>query len=281
MRKVGSVIVMTVLGFLAYTPGASAQSWPEPGCHKAPDAFARQYGQAVLAYKNRDKDALKTALESFKLTSEWFTSHFGKELGTKLQNEYANQFAYFELDQLRKLHTISIFGSPEFQICPDHHPQPPVKPAPVSLIPIPDAQMVMTRAGASWADLYAEVDGDYRFFGTGGYPFWDPARIQLTDMCHPGADNGGQIIKRVEPRYPTEVQATSKPGRVAVRLTVSPEGSVTDVEFVEGDPAFFTAAKEAAMQWQFIPWRNCGKPVMMRTIQNVIFTPPTDHPANP
>ncbi len=275
MQKAGAFVILVVLCFLAHTPVCSAQSWPEPGCQKAPDAFGKQYGQAVLAYKNQDRDALRAALESFKLTPEWFAAHFGNELGTKLQNDYANQFAYFELDQLRKLHTISIFGSPEFQICPDHHPQPPVKPAPASVKPIPALQMVMTRAGASWADLYAEVDGSYHFFGTGGYPFWDPARIRLVDMCNPGVRNGGQIIKKVEPQYPPEAQATRKEGRVAMRLTVSPEGSVTEVEFVEGDPAFFPVAKEAAMQWQFIPWTNCGKPVMMRTIESVSFSPPS------
>jgi hypothetical protein len=129
------------------------------------------------AYKNGDKGALKAALESFELTPDWFMAHFDGKEGVTLQKDYAGQFAYFELDQLRKLHTISILGGPELQICPNHHPTPPIKPAPKSLVPIPDAHMIMTRSGfSSWGDLYAEVDGTYRFFGTGGYPFWDPAR---------------------------------------------------------------------------------------------------------
>jgi TonB family protein len=221
------------------------------------------------------KNALKAALESFSLTPDWFTVLFGKERGATLQKDYQDQFAYFELEQLRKLHTIETVGGPEFEVCPNHPPTA-VKPAPTSLVPLPDARMVVTRANfASWGDLYAEVDGTYRFFGTGGYPFWDPGRIRLADTCNPGVPNGGQITKRVEPRYPNEARASRKTGKVTMLLTVSADGSVTDAQIIEGDDVFISAAKDAAMQWRFNPWVNCGKPVMMRTIETVKFAAPS------
>jgi hypothetical protein len=66
-----------------------------------------------------------------------------------------------------------------------------------------------------------------------------------------------------------------------MRLTVSAEGSVTDVEIISGDPVLIPEAKKAAMQWLFTPWTNCRKPVMMRTIETVNFAPPNEHPAQP
>lgn len=272
-----------------------AQQWPQPNCTVAGEPFDRQYGNVFQAYKKGDENALKKALDDFSLPPDWFTAHFGAEKGAEFQKAYADQFAYFELMELRKFHWIDKADEStiELQVCAPHALKPPAKPAPASLVPIPDIQMISGRYtkvngtfsmfgkaniqahSTSWGNLYGKVDGQYKFFGLGGYPFWDPARIRLADMCgKEGESNGGELVKRVEPEYPEDARKEGKQGTVLMRVSIGKDGSVTDVEIMDGDPAFIPAAKAAVMQWHYKPYINCGEPVEMRTIESVKFTPP-------
>jgi TonB family protein len=98
--------------------------------------------------------------------------------------------------------------------------------------------------------------------------------MRLADMCaKPGERTGGELIKRVEPEYTEAARIAGKKGTVRIRLTVSTDGSVTDVEIIDGDSMLIPAAKAAAIQWQYRPWMNCGHPVEMRTTEIVKFPP--------
>ena len=90
----------------------------------------------------------------------------------------------------------------------------------------------------------------------------------------------GEIVKRVEPEYPEDARKEGKQGTVLMRVTIAKDGSVTDVEIMDGDPAFIPAAKAAVMQWHYKPYTNCGEPVEMRTIESLKFSPPSTPATN-
>lgn len=293
--------ILAACGLLGLTSVlCCAQQWPEPNCTKPVKPFEKQYDNVFHAYKKGDEQALKKALDEFSIPADWFAAHFGAEKGAELQKDYVEQFAYFEFTESRKLHWIDKADESkiELQVCSGHSAKPPAKPAPASLAPIPDAQMFATRYtkengtfslfgkpeiqahATSWGNLYANLDGEYRFFGIGGYPFWDPARIRLSDMCgKEGESNGGDLVKRVEPEYPEEARLAGKQGSVRMRVSIDKDGSVTDIEAIDGDPALIPAAKAAVMKWRYKPFVNCGKPVEMRTLETLKF-PSASPPAN-
>lgn len=166
------------------------------------------------------------------------------------------------------------------------------KPTPASLLPLPDTRMFSIRyiksygtyhlfgradkpAGDtfSWGSRFLELDGEYKFFGLGGYPFWDIPPMGLADLCdREGDKTTGLLVKRVEPKFPEAALHTPKPV-VVITLSIAKDGSVTNVEFLQGNEALFPAAKTAAMQWQYTPWMNCGKAVEARTVAE--FMPPS------
>ncbi|WP_353347757.1 TonB family protein [Oceaniserpentilla sp. 4NH20-0058] len=70
-------------------------------------------------------------------------------------------------------------------------------------------------------------------------------------------------LVQVEPRYPSQALARKIEGYVVVRLKVSKEGVVDDVEVVDADPkgVFEREAIRAAWRYKFKPKLVDGKPV--------------------
>jgi len=69
-------------------------------------------------------------------------------------------------------------------------------------------------------------------------------------------------ISYVPPVYPPLAQRMRYQGAVVLRLTVSPQGDVTNVEVVEGQPHGLTnEAVRAAKQWRFRPASRGGEAI--------------------
>lgn len=272
-----------------------SQEKPDPSYAKAPEFFDRQYQAAYNAYKNGDEPGIKSILETFKLPHDWFIKYFGSDQAADLEKKYNERFEYFELTTIRRLHWMEKGEDSTIDIRQYIGDKPLAKlatPAPASLLPLPDAKMYSIRYiksygtyhmfgrtdkpegdSFSWASRFIELDGEYKFFGLGGYPFWDIPPMGLADLCAPEGDKtSGLLVKRVEPEFPEAALHSPKP-EVVITLTIAKDGSVTDVEFLRGDEALFPTAKIAAMQWRYTPWMNCGKPVEARTV--VQFMPPS------
>jgi TonB family protein len=78
----------------------------------------------------------------------------------------------------------------------------------------------------------------------------------------------------VAPNYPEEAKQKHIEGIVKARVTVAKDGSVKDVEIIEGDPLLVDAAKQAIMRWHYTPFMNCGQAVEMRSMEHVKFALP-------
>lgn len=95
-----------------------------------------------------------------------------------------------------------------------------------------------------------------------------------------GSGNGGtgetagpQILSAPAPVYPESARQSGASGTVLVGLAINEAGTVSDawVESSSGNDALDRAAVQAVLSWQFIPARQNGLPVPVRTRVPVIF----------
>jgi TonB family protein len=85
-----------------------------------------------------------------------------------------------------------------------------------------------------------------------------------------GTELRAQIIKQVEPVYPSPAKAAGIGGRAYVELTIDEQGDVISAKPVDGHPLFMQAAIEAAKEWKFKPFTVDDKPVK---VVGMIFLP--------
>lgn len=88
-----------------------------------------------------------------------------------------------------------------------------------------------------------------------------------------GETAGPQILSAPAPVYPESARQSGASGTVLVGLAINEAGTVSDawVESSSGNDALDRAAVQAVLSWQFIPARQNGLPVPVRTRVPVIF----------
>jgi TonB family protein len=243
--------------------------------------FERQYRQAVDAASSGNRDQIRHALDSFSLPPEWFQQIFGGS-GDQVLQQYKTEFDYFEYAESRRIQNESKDSVPvmEVSIVPQRTTMnPPPKPAPASVQPLPPMEGVEVKVlgasgspRASWLNQFVYVNGAFRFFGIGGYPFWDPRRIHRSDTCDPqGRQPGGQLTAPVTPVYPEEAKSKGVQGTVRLLVNVAKDGSVSSVDVFNGDPLLAQSALDAAKQWHYQPFINCGQPMEAQSLDIVRF----------
>jgi len=236
--------------------------------------FERQYRAVINALRDDDREQAKRAFDGFALPAEWFRETFGAS-GEAMQQQYKTEFDYFKYTESRRIQEqLNKPGSrfeTEVRKQPDRQ-LPLPKPAPFAVRPLPSiegvkikiygAQSDSVSPRASWANMFAYVNGAFRFFGGGGYPFWDPIRVNPPDLCAPnGRQPGGQLIDPAAPTYPDAAKSNGLQGPVSLLVGVAKDGSVSSVDVMKGDPLLTASATTAAKQWHYQPFMNCGEPV--------------------
>jgi len=78
-------------------------------------------------------------------------------------------------------------------------------------------------------------------------------------------------ISKVEPVFPKGVDPEVKNALVLLAIIIGKDGSVTSVEPLRGDPAFFENAIETVKQWKFQPGMKEGEPVPVHARVEVNF----------
>lgn len=255
--------------------------------------FEQQYRPVVDALRAGDHAAAKRALDSFALPPEWFQQMFGTT-AEAVQQQYKFEFDYFEYSEPRWIERQLADSPTRFQeevLAESITTRPPAKPAPASIQPLPAVKHILFRAysdasGANASDgknatipimtrvnSFAYADGSFRFFGVGGYPFWDPVRVRRPDMCDPqGRQPGGQLVNPVAPTYPPEARNKGIQGAVVMRVNVAKDGSVSEVYVMSGDELLAQSATAATKQWHYTPFMNCGAPMEAQSIEKVNYS---------
>jgi TonB family protein len=85
---------------------------------------------------------------------------------------------------------------------------------------------------------------------------------------------GGVLQRKVEPIYPRQAMALRLEGPVQLEATVNPEGKVSDVKIVKGQPILAEAAVDAVRQWRYSPYQLNGQPVAVQAQIVVNFNAP-------
>ena len=75
----------------------------------------------------------------------------------------------------------------------------------------------------------------------------------------------GLVIKRVQPRYPTQALQMRIQGPVQLQATITKDGNIQNLKVVSGDLVLARAAQEAVKQWKYKPYYLNGEPVAIET----------------
>jgi TonB family protein len=78
-----------------------------------------------------------------------------------------------------------------------------------------------------------------------------------------------QLVRRVEPVYPAAAKSSGVTGMVRFRATLGPDGTVTSLQLLSGNPMLVNAARTAVSQWLYNPWNAGGKQVEISTTIDV------------
>lgn len=75
----------------------------------------------------------------------------------------------------------------------------------------------------------------------------------------------GLVLKRVQPRYPSQALQMRIQGAVQLQATISKTGDIENLKVVTGDSVLGRAALEAVRQWKYKPYYLNGDPVQIET----------------
>jgi protein TonB len=75
----------------------------------------------------------------------------------------------------------------------------------------------------------------------------------------------GLVLKRVQPRYPTQALQMRIQGPVQLQAMISKTGDIENLKMVSGDAVLGRAAVEAVRQWKYKPYYLNGDPVQIET----------------
>jgi len=117
-----------------------------------------------------------------------------------------------------------------------------------------------------------------------------PLNIELPNLAVPAATAGGPSlgrwspgdvaaegdvipIVRIEPEWPRAAVLDQIEGRVKVRITILPDGTVGNVEILESEPRglFDTNTRRAVLKWKFKPAVKDGQAISTQADQIIDF----------
>jgi TonB family protein len=241
--------------------------------------FQSQYQVAVAAAQLGSRDRIRASLDGFALPAEWFQQTFGSA-ADEMQKEYSEEFDYFKDAEAHHLLDAATHSGLRFQA--EVSPETIYKAPEAAIHPLPRIERVIVKncheewcrpPQVSWMNLFTYVDGSFRFAGIGASPFWLPARLHRPDTCDPQQHQpGGQLNSPLTPQYPEAAKQQGIQGSVRLRTDVARDGSVSGVNVLSGDPALAQPAAEAARQWHYQPFMNCGQPIVGESIEEVRYS---------
>jgi periplasmic protein TonB len=119
-------------------------------------------------------------------------------------------------------------------------------------------------AGGSMGGVLGGVIG-----GVGTAP---PKPRQTGPLRVGGNVQAARIVNRVQPIYPPLARQTRISGTVRLHAIISKDGTIIQLEVINGHPLLQQAALDAVRQWRYQPTLLNGEPVEVDTTIDVIFS---------
>ena len=82
----------------------------------------------------------------------------------------------------------------------------------------------------------------------------------------------GNLIRRVQPEYPSLARQARIQGSVTLRAIISRDGRIENLQVINGHPLLVQSAIDAVRQWRYRPYMLNGEPVEVETQITVNFT---------
>lgn len=100
---------------------------------------------------------------------------------------------------------------------------------------------------------------------------WHAEPPHVQPIRRSGEVMAAMLVNRVEPKYPAFAIAARISGTVHLRAIIGKDGTVRELEVVDGNPLLAQAAKVAVQNWRYQPTRLNGEPVEVETYVTVNF----------
>jgi eukaryotic-like serine/threonine-protein kinase len=113
---------------------------------------------------------------------------------------------------------------------------------------------------------------------------WEPDPTELEEGYRGAAGKKEEITEQVQgvvrakplktnepPPYPKAARNAGKTATVMLKIRITTNGRVEDVQVVEGEEPFTTAALQAVKKWRYEPARYQGKPISVYRPIKIVF----------
>lgn len=117
-----------------------------------------------------------------------------------------------------------------------------------------------------------------------GIAVWEPDAAELEGGVRTAAGKKEEITEQLEgvtraqplksnepPPYPRSARNAGKTDSVVLKIRITTSGRVEDVQVVEGEEPFVSAAVDAVKKWRYQPARYQGKPVSVYRVIKIAF----------
>ena len=102
-------------------------------------------------------------------------------------------------------------------------------------------------------------------------PMPHPAIAIHAHTAPPSVLMEGNLVHKVEPRYPPIAQQVGIQGAVVIRALISRSGTIEHAQVESGQPLLVAAALAAVREWKYRPYYLNGEPVEVETEITVNF----------
>ena len=104
-----------------------------------------------------------------------------------------------------------------------------------------------------------------------GIPITPAVAAAPTHTAPPSVLMEGNLVHKVEPRYPPIAQQVGIQGAVVIRALISRSGTIEHAQVESGQPLLVAAALAAVREWKYRPYYLNGEPVEVETEITVNF----------
>jgi TonB family protein len=102
---------------------------------------------------------------------------------------------------------------------------------------------------------------------------------QLSKVAVSQGVSGGRLTQRLPPTYPAQALLMRLQGKVILEGTIFEDGTLHDLNVVQGHPVLAKSAVRAVERWRYTPYQLDGRPVRRQTTITVEFKLPADAPS--
>lgn len=264
---------------------ASIPAYPD-----SPKGLEKLMKEMLKLEKSGDLQALGPYVQSLVLpdADNWFRTEFGDQIGETLANLYQREAMEMSLsfpDLLASLVKQKV-GNPEgIEFTDSCNPSATPHEYPILVLrrnsnPLYDVRFTK---GMSLLVLsyFAYEGGAFRYLGnfevSQSWPIGKttsqsrpvrtpPDRVRLT-----GNVVAARIIYQPKPEYPVEARLAGIQGTVLFHAIIAKDGTLRELQLVQGQCWLAEAAIKAVRQWRYTPYLFNGKPVEVDTTIQAIF----------